>query len=174
MYEETPMKPVKITPSKWDEINGNLKKSELPTLSMDELYIPDVITLTARLAQILSEESELLEEMMVDGLSELQREKNLLIDALTAVRHQITTHPDLLAECDEEDLQNLQDVVAVFNEILEENYQQLLMARKANIRLVNTMSQVVNREYNNDIYDEKGKADKPVVNPLSVSLNKKI
>ena len=78
--------------------------------------VQDVITLTARLAQLLAEEVDLLGAMKVAKIEALQAEKLFLVGALDAHRKLIDRqNPHLLSETiPSQDRGDLREVVSVF------------------------------------------------------------
>jgi len=118
--------------------------------------VKDVITLTARLAQLLAEEVDLLSEMKVAKIEALQQEKLFLVSALDAQRRLIDKHPHLVETIPSQDKKDLQEVVSVFNDILEENHRKLLLAKQVNHKIVEAITHVVKENTANKSYDGKG------------------
>jgi flagellar biosynthesis/type III secretory pathway chaperone len=143
-------------------------------MDVTRVRVPDVITLTARLAQILAEEADHLEAMNITRVGDLQKEKIMLINALEALKKQVAKHPELMDEITEEEREDLEQVVNVFYQILEENYRRLSMARSVNQRVVQAITDAVQEATRGDVYDRKGEAGKPVIASLSMSLNEKV
>lgn len=138
------------------------------------LRVQDVITLTARLAQLLAEEVDLLSEMKVSKIEALQQEKLFLINALEAQRKLIDKNPQLIESIPSQDKQDLQEVVNVFNDILEENHRKLLMAKEVNHKIVEAITQVVKESTASRSYDGKGYNGTAPFETLSVTLNKTV
>jgi hypothetical protein len=139
-----------------------------------ELKIQDVITLTARLAQLLAEEVDLLGEMKVPQIEALQREKLFLVGALEAQRKLIDRNPQIMETIPSQDKKDLQEVVEVFNDILEENHRKLLMAKEINHKIVQAITDVVKQSTRSKVYDGKGTTAQAPYETLSVTLNKTI
>lgn len=139
-----------------------------------ELKVQQVITLTARLAQILAEEVDLLSEMKISKIEALQREKLFLTSALEAQRKLIDKNPQLVETIPSQDKKDLQEVVEVFNNILEENSHKLLLAREVNHKIVQAITQVVKENTLSRVYDGKGATGYAPYETLSVTLNKTI
>ena len=138
------------------------------------IKVQDVIHLTARLAQLLAEEVDLLGEMKVSRIEALQQEKIFLTNALEAQRKLIDKHPNLVETIPSQDKQDLQQVVNVFNDILQENHRKLLLAREINDRVVQAVTSVVREQTASRVYDGKGVTGYAPYATLSVTLNKKI
>ena len=143
-------------------------------IDFQQVNVDDVITLTARLAQVLAEEADLLEQMKVSDITNLQKEKIMLTKALELMKKQIARNPDILEEMDEQQRDDLHSVVMVFNEILEENYKRISMARAVNRRIVDAISDVVKEQSTKDTYDKKGQANSPAIDSVCVTLNEKV
>jgi flagellar biosynthesis/type III secretory pathway chaperone len=144
-----------------------------PTLP-PTVKVQDVITLTARLAQLLAEEVDLLSEMKVSKIEALQQEKLFLVSALDAQRKLIDRHPHLLDTIPSQDKKDLQEVVEVFNTILEENHRKLLLAKEVNHRIVQAITAVVKESTQSKVYDGKGYTGAAAFETVSVTLNKTV
>ncbi len=142
--------------------------------SAPSIKVQDVITLTARLAQLLAEEVDLLSEMKVSKIEALQQEKLFLVNALDAQRRLLDKHPHLLEAIPSQDKQDLREVVEVFNDILEENHRKLLLAKEVNHKIVEAITAVVREQTASKVYDGKGYAGAAPFETLSVTLNKTI
>lgn len=156
------------------EWNNPEREEDESNIDVTVVRIPDVITLTARLAQLLAEEADLLEAMNIKRVGELQKEKLMLVSALDALKKQIAKQPELLEEITDEERDDLVQVVRVFNEILEENYRRLSRARAVNQRVVQAITQAVQEATRGDVYDRKGEAGKPVIQTVSMTVNEKV
>lgn len=134
----------------------------------------DIITLTARLAQLLAEEADLLGEMKVSKIDSLQQEKLFLVSALESQRKLLDKHPYLSETIPSQDKKDLQEVVNVFNTILEENHRKLLLAKEINHKIVNAITDVVKENTKSRSYDQTGINGSAPFETLSVTLDKKI
>ena len=139
-----------------------------------DLKIQDVITLTARLAQLLAEEVDLLGEMKVAKIEALQKEKLFLVNALEAQRKLVERHPGLMETIPSQDKKDLQEVVDVFNNILEENHRKLLQAKEVNHKIVQAITDVVKQSTRSMAYGGNGATAQAPFETLSVTLNKTI
>jgi len=140
----------------------------------DTLNIQGVIALTSRLAQLLSEEVQLLGDMKVAKIEELQKEKLFLVKALDAQRILVDKHPNVLETIPSRDKKDLQEVVEIFNHILEENHRKLLLAKQVNQRIVKAISDTVKQQTHKRVYNRKGVTGLNPYETLPVTLNKKI
>jgi len=145
------------------------KKSEPPKLKMQ-----NIITLTARLAQLLAEEADLLTAMKVGSIKALQQEKLFLVNALDAQRKLIDKHPQLIETIPSQDKHDLKEVVEVFNNVLAENHRKLLLAKEVNHKIVQAITDVVMKNTRRMAYNEKGATGIAPYETLSVTLNERI
>lgn len=136
--------------------------------------IQGVITLTARLAQLLAEEVDLLADMKISKIEALQQEKLFLTSALDVQRKLIDQHPYLIDTIPSQDKKDLQEVVDVFNTILEENHRKLLLAKEINHKVVQAITQVVKENTLSKAYGETGDHGAAPFETLSVTLNRTI
>jgi hypothetical protein len=139
-----------------------------------ELRIQDVITLTARLAQLLAEEADLLGNMKMKEIEKLQHEKIFITNALEAQRKLIDKHPHLIETIPAQDKNDLQRVVDVFNNILEENHRKLLLAKEVNHKIVGAIKEVVRDQTSNKTYNGGGMTHYASYQTMSVTLDSKV
>lgn len=147
---------------------------EAPKPQPPQLKVQDIITLTARLAQLLAEEVDLLAAQKISKIEDLQKEKLFITSALEAHRKLIGKYPHLLETIPAQEKRDLQEVVNVFNNILEENHRKLKMARDVNHQIVQAITHVVKEHARSRFYDGKGVSGSAAYETLSVTLNKTI
>jgi hypothetical protein len=135
--------------------------------------VSDIISLTARLAQVLAEEADLLSAGDIKKVGELQKEKLLLTSALEREKKMIARNPEALQHVSAEDKQDLLSVMEIFNAILAENYRRMLVARDVNSFVVDAIGEVVNEATANSVYDKKARPDHVAREQLSVTLDEK-
>ncbi|MCE2927321.1 MAG: hypothetical protein LW823_06760 [Rickettsiales bacterium] len=133
-----------------------------------------VITVTARLAQLLAEEVDLLTDMKVSKIEHLQHEKIFLTNALEAQKRLIEKHPYMLDSIPSQDKHDLEQVVEVFSGILEENHRKLLLAKEVNHKIVEAITSVVKENTQSKVYDDRGVKTQAQYESLSVTLNQTI
>jgi hypothetical protein len=138
------------------------------------LDVRAIITVTARLAQLLAEEVDLLSDMKVSKIEQLQNEKIFLTNALEAQKKLIDRHPQVLETIPSQDRSDLEQVVEVFNGILEENHRKLLLAKEINHKIVQAITSVVKENTQSKVYDDRGMKDAAPYESLSVTLNQTI
>ncbi len=134
----------------------------------------DVVMLTARLAQLLAEEVDLLGDMKLKKIEELQNEKIFLTNALEAQRKMIERHPYVMDTIPSRDKKDLEDVAAVFQNILDENHRKLLLAKEVNHKIVQAITEVVKETTQSRTYNGSGYTGTAAFNTLSVTLDKTI
>ena len=139
-----------------------------------ELKIKDVIALTARLAQLLAEEVDLLTDMKVAKIEALQQEKIFLTNALDAQRKLIDKHPEILNTIPSQDKEDLEEVVTVFKQILAENHRKMLLAKQVNQRIVEAVTAVVKECTESKVYGAQGQRGSSAYETISVTLDKSI
>lgn len=136
--------------------------------------VQDVIMLTARLAQLLAEEVDLLGDMKVKKIEALQQEKIFLTNALDAQRKLIDRHPYVMDTIPSRDKKDLEEVAAVFQGILDENHRKLLMAKEINHKIVMAIRDVVKETTQSRTYNGNGYTGAAAFSTLSVTLDKRI
>jgi flagellar biosynthesis/type III secretory pathway chaperone len=139
-----------------------------------DFKIQDVITVAARLAQLLAEEVDLLTEMKVNRIEVLQKEKIFLTNALEAQRKMIEKNPLLLETIPSQDKSDMKEIAEVFQNILEENHRKLLIAKEVNHKVVQAIRDVVRESTQSRTYNMNGGSGVAAFNTLSVTLNKTI
>lgn len=139
-----------------------------------DFQMNDVIMLTARLAQILAEEVDLLKEMKVKQIEGLQKEKIFITNALEAQRKMIDRHPYIMDTIPSRDKKDLEDVAEVFQNILEENHRKLLLAKSVNHKIVEAITEVVKETTQSRVYNGSGYTGAAAFNTLSITLNQTI
>lgn len=135
--------------------------------------VDSVIALTARLAQVLAEEADLLAEMRVREIEGLQKEKLQLLDALEAQKRFLDRNPHLLHAITDEECMELAQMIEIFQTVMKENHRRLLIAREVNRKVVEAISEVVQEAARNGMYDHKGLPER-VEGGISMSLNQTI
>ncbi|MDX2112435.1 MAG: hypothetical protein SFW63_01690 [Alphaproteobacteria bacterium] len=139
-----------------------------------QLDVRAIITVTARLAQLLAEEVDLLSDMKVSKIEHLQNEKIFLTNALEAQKKLIDRNPHMLETIPSQDRSDLEQVVEVFSGILEENHRKLLLAKEINHKIVQAITSVVKENTQSKVYDDRGIKDIAPYESLSVTLNQTI
>lgn len=136
--------------------------------------VPDIITMTARLAQVLASEVDLLQGMKMKEVAELQEEKRTLTSALEQQKSIVRISPEVMGSVSDDEKLELSQVVELFNTVLKENHRQLVIAREVNQRVVNAITDAVNEKSGNPVYTAYGTQQAPRNAGISVTLNETI
>lgn len=139
-----------------------------------DLRIHDVITLTARLAQLLAEEVDCLEQMKIKEIEKLQHEKIFITNALEAQKKLLARHPHLRETIPAQDNEDLKRVIDVFNNILAQNHRKLLLAKEVNHKIVSAIKEVVRDHTTSKTYGGDGMTHYAPFETLSITLNNKV
>lgn len=155
-------------------MSTDTKTVSQPAEAKRDIDVKAIITVTARLAQLLAEEVDLLSDMKVSKIESLQQEKLFLVGALDAQRKLIDKHPHLTETIPSQDKKDLQEVVDVFNDILAENHRKLMLAKEINHKIVQAITSVVKESTQSKTYDDQGTTGIAPFETLSVTLNQTI
>lgn len=137
-----------------------------------QVSMQDVMTLTARLAQLLAEEADLLGAMKLKEVEKLQNEKIILTNALEANRKLLDKNPHLSETIPSRDKEDMKRLVEVFNNILEENHRKLLLAKEVNHKIVGAIKEVVKDHTVSKTYSNDGITHHAPFETMSVTLDK--
>ncbi|MBY0356051.1 MAG: hypothetical protein K2Q12_10055 [Rickettsiales bacterium] len=139
----------------------------------DSVNVETIIVLTARLAQVLAEEADMLADMRIATIDALQREKLLLAGALAKQKKLFERFPHKLHDIDEEERERLEQIIEIFESVMKENYRRLLIAREVNRKVVEAIAEAVNEASAQALYNNKGMSG-AAYESFSVSLDKRI
>ena len=142
--------------------------------SADAVNVENVIVLTARLAQVLAEEADLLADMRVSAIEGLQREKNLLAGALAKQKKLFDRFPHKLEEIGYEERERLEQIIEIFDSIMKENYRRLLIAKEVNRKVVEAIADAVSEAHAQALYNNKGVVGQTGPEAVSVTVDKHI
>lgn len=134
----------------------------------------DLITVTARLAQVLAEEVDLLKAMRVKEIEKLQEEKLFLIDALETYKKVLVRHPEISETIPSRDKKDLEAIVDVFEDVLDENRRRLQMAKEVNHQVVKAIREVVTERAETPYYGVNGSRSIAPFERMSITLNQTI
>ena len=166
--------PLNMDEAKEQETIEAVKQGFDGMIDFHQVRAEDILTLTARLAQVLAEEADHLEKMQVHKIAPLQKEKILLSNALALIKKQLPKDGSFMDQLEPEEAENLRDVITVFNEVLEENYSKLSMARAVNQRVVEAITEAVQETSSQDAYDDSGSTGGQGGQSMPLSLDKHI
>lgn len=137
----------------------------------EKLNASEIIHLTARLAQLLAEEVDLLGEMKIKKIEALQKEKLFLTSALEAHKKMLTRNPQLIDTIPSQDRRDLEGVVTVFEDILQENHRRLLRAKEVNMKIVQAVTEAVKDHSVSRVYGDNGVQGALGTESISITLN---
>lgn len=148
---------------------------ELPAIGIsDTIQIKEIIAVTARLKQVLKQESEFLRQMQIRKAGTLQDEKNKLISWLEAQKKIIALNPQMKHGMHEDDHQAMSDLVDDFSKVVEENYHQASIAKAVNERVVQAVTDAMQARANVNIYNANGTTSRAnQVQGLPFNINQK-
>ena len=136
--------------------------------------LPDMIAIVARLAQLLAEEVDCLDEMRISDIETLQEEKRRLSRTLEMMKREVERFPEMKNSFAEEDIAVFNEVSEIFDEVLQENHRKLLVAKEVNFCMVQAISDVVKEEMVRHGYNQRGTKGAMRGAAPSISLNKTI
>lgn len=142
-------------------------------ITPQHINISSVMAITARLAQLLAQEADLLAAMKIQDIAPLQKEKIMLTKAIELQLQRIQKYPEMLDFITDEERAELRDLVEIFDEVKAENYTRLLAAREVNQRVVEAITEAVNEQNRKPTYTEGGVNDRQF-DSISVTLDKRI
>lgn len=146
-----------------------------PAVAQQSSFNPqEIITMTARLAQILAEEVDLLAEKKVAKIADLQNEKLFLVRALESQKKAVQKDPELVRKMPPTQREELRKVVDIFNGVIQQNHRKLELAKYVNQKIIDIIKQVVGESDVAGVYNGFGKAYHFAHHNLSVTLNKRI
>lgn len=154
-------------------LNQNIKGTANPPATQS-IKMQDVMTLTARLAQLLAEEADLLAAMKIKEIEKLQEEKIFLTNAIDAQRKLLEKSPHLLETIPSRDKHDMEGLIEVFNNILAENHRKLLLAKEVNHKIVSAIKEVVKEGTTSKTYSNDGVTHYAAYETMSVTLDKVI
>lgn len=143
---------------------------ELPASTMD---LDDLMDVTARLADVLEEETEYLRRMEVDALAKLHDKKTELMLVLESYQKLLKAQPDLLKQADAEKLAQFSALSEDLTAVVEENFRRTAVARAVNQRVVQTIIETVSEQNRPATYTRYGNSSLKQDLSLSFNLNHK-
>lgn len=153
---------------------ARMQRSEGGTRPRNPIDLQDMIAITSRLAHILAEEVDCLDEMRISDIEKLQDEKRRLSRTLEVMKREVERRPELRQSFAAEDIEVFRQVSEIFNEVLQENHRKLLVAKEINFRVVQAISDVVCEESMRNGYNQRGLTGGHRDSTPYVSLNKTI
>lgn len=143
---------------------------ELPAGGMD---LDELMDVTARLADVLEEETSYLRNMELDALAKLHEKKTQLLLVLESYHRLLKSQPDLLKQADEQKLKEFAELSEDLTAVVEENFRRTAVARAVNQRVVQTIIETVSEQNRPATYNRYGNASIKQDMSLSFNLNHK-
>lgn len=132
-------------------------KLELPEITLhDAIQVSELVAVTARLTEVLREESKQLKTMRIRAVGEMQDEKSKLISWLEAQKKIIALTPGMKDRLSEEDRAQMAKVAEEFARAVEENYHQASIARAVNQRVVQAINDAAQSSEHVNTYNAYG------------------
>lgn len=144
----------------------------LPIIGGD-VDIYELITVTARLKELLSRETEHLKRMEVKELSKLADEKQKLTKIMESYQRLIRQRPELIQALDADSREELAQLTDDFARTVSENLQRTAVARAVNMRVAQAIMEVVTENQHAGTYNKSGSAALPANMSVSFNLNQK-
>lgn len=107
------------------------------------LRLCDITEVASRLGRLLAEESHFLDIMDFKSVAKLQNEKLKLISALEIQKKIIKMDPSIKQNFPQEEMLEFENVSAMFDKILAENYRQLMRMKTVNQKVVDIVAKAV-------------------------------
>lgn len=143
---------------------------EVPAGGMD---LDDLMDVTARLADVLEEETKYLRDMEIDALAKLHDKKMELTLMLESYQQLLKAQPDMLKSADAEKLAQFTELSEDLTAVVEENFRRTAVARAVNQRVVQTIIETVSEQNRPGTYNRYGNSNLKQDMSLSFNLNHK-
>ena len=144
----------------------------LPAMGGD-VDIYELITVTARLKELLTRETEHLKRMEVKELAKLADEKQKLTRVMENYQRLIRQRPELVQALDAESREELVQLTDDFARTVSENLQRTAVARAVNMRVAQAIMEVVTENQHAGTYNKSGSSALPANLSVSFNLNQK-
>ncbi len=149
-------------------------QAKLPAnINTTGMSIAELMKLAARLSDILKQENALLERMKITEAMVFAEEKTKLTHRLEAYQKVMATDPSFLSGVDgvtKENLLNTTDDLAIE---IEENMYRTLVARAANQRVMQTITEALSDHRRLGLYGSNGQTSMSGMETISLNLNQK-
>lgn len=144
----------------------------LPIIGHD-VDVYELITVTARLKELLSRETEHLKRMEVKELAKLADEKQKLTKIMESYQRLIHQRPELVQALDADSRDELAALTEEFARVVSENLQRTAVARAVNMRVAQAIMEVVTENQHAGTYNRSGSNAIPTNLSVSFNLNEK-
>jgi len=143
-----------------------------PQVSGD-VDVYELITITARLRDLLIRETGHLKAMEIKEVAKLQEEKQKLTKIMEAYQNLIKARPELVRALDDDSREELSELTEEFSRAVAENMQRTAVARAVNQRVVQAIMEVVTESSHAGTYNKYGSAAAHSNMAVSFNLNQK-
>ncbi len=152
-----------------------IPKQELPHIEVPPggMDIDEMMDVTARLADLLEEETRCLRAMEMDALAKLHEKKLELTLMLEGYQKLLKSKPDLLKGADAEKLDEFARLSEDLTEVLEENFRRTAVARAVNQRVMQTIVDTISEHHRPATYNRYGTNHVQADMPMPLNLNQK-
>ncbi len=141
---------------------------DVPAGGMD---LDDLMDVTARLADVLEEETNYLRRMEIDAMAKLQDKKIELTLMLESYQKLLKAQPDMLKSADADKLKEFAELSEDLTAVVEENFRRTAVARAVNQRVVNTIIETMSETNRPGTYNSAGHSNLKQDMSLSFNLN---
>ena len=128
---------------------------------------------TVRMIEILDAENALLTQMKVVELAAYREEKDLLARKLDEYRKIFSANTETLAVLDHGTRNEMMSLTEDLTEALEENLYRTTVARTANQRVLQTISEALNERHRVHTYGRQGQNSGADTPPLPLNLDQR-
>lgn len=126
----------------------------------NEFNTKDMVNVVGRLSDILKEEVSLIKNMQLSKLHKRQEEKEKLTAVVEGYRNMIKADPMLVKVLSDTSLQEIKTVTKEFEEVVQQEEEQLIRARKVHHFIMDSVRKVINKRIEStSMYNKKGYLD---------------
>ena len=152
-----------------------LAAPELPLIGVPHgnMSIDELMEVTARLADILEEETRCLRDMKMDALAKLHTKKMELMLVIETYQKVLRDQPDFLKKQNAGKVEEFMALSEDLTEVVEENFRRTAVARAVNQRVMQTIVNTISEKQRPMTYNRYGSAMKKNDMPMPFNLNQK-
>lgn len=150
----------------------NNQRPQLPAaINTAGMSIAELMKLASRLSDILQQENKLLERMRISEAMAFAEEKTKLSQRLESYQKVMATDPSFLAAADPATRETLLDTTDNLAFAIEENMHRTLVARAANQRVMETITEALSEHRRLNTYGRNGQTANAATETISINLN---
>lgn len=154
-------------------LHSNEIQAAINPAAHGDVDVYELITITARLRDLLVRETAHLKAMEIQEIAKLQEEKQKLTKLMDAYQKLIQKRPELVRMLDADSRAELTELAAEFSRALAENMQRTAVARAVNQRVVQAIREVVTESNHAGTYNKYGTTLAPSNMAISFNLNQR-